>query len=180
MIRTAGNSILLFFFCLLLSGCGSSQESSEQKNVNNISSSKKESVRKNKSTLPIISSTKKKTQPQNKSSVGFSVTSDTIVVEKGKKDLSKKPLQQKVTEPKHFFAVQIGAFKTPANAMRAEETIKKRYRHKTLSFFDEQLKLVRVFVGNFSTAAQANEFRKTLQKEFPKEYSQSFVWELKR
>lgn len=186
MIRLLYNTFLFFALCLLLIGCGSAQQTSDEDNVTEIHeqtadvvSPAQEKHIQTKNSAAVTP--KKKFQQKNKKSpVGFAVTSDTIVVEKGKKDLQKQQVQKKVTEPQHFFTIQIGAFKTPANAMRAEETVKKRYKQKTVSFFDEQLKLIRVFVGNFPSAKKANEFRKSIQQEHPKEYQTAFVWELNR
>jgi cell division septation protein DedD len=88
---------------------------------------------------------------------------------------SKAPVQGK----KKFFALQIGAFQQEANANRIAEIFKKRSDKRIDQFYDASVKLYRVLVGSFSTKEEANAFQAQLKKDFPKEYPESWVAEVK-
>ncbi|MCX6138855.1 MAG: SPOR domain-containing protein [Ignavibacteriales bacterium] len=84
-----------------------------------------------------------------------------------------------VAEKKRYFALQIGAFQQETNAIRAAEIFKKRSEKVIDQFYDSSVKLYRVLVGNFNSKEEAAAFQLQLRKEYPKEYSESWVAEVK-
>lgn len=76
------------------------------------------------------------------------------------------------------YAVQVGAFESPDNAARAEQTLKSRFTYPVLRFYDEVTKLYKVSIGNFATKDQALDFRKTLNEKYPGEYRDAWIVEV--
>lgn len=77
-----------------------------------------------------------------------------------------------------IYAVQIGAFESPDNAARAEQTLKSRSTYPVRRNYDEVTKLYKVSIGSFATKDQALEFRKTLNEKYPGEYKDAWIVEV--
>jgi cell division protein FtsN len=128
--------------------------------------------------------------PVERKEQGFVTHSDTIEVQvvSQKPDSAKAqvapaviPVESKnpVQDRKKFFALQIGAFQQEVNANRIADIFKKHSDKPIDQFYDASVKLYRVLVGSFSTKEEANAFQAQLKKDFPKEYSESWVTEVK-
>lgn len=176
------HSVFLIVTIVFLSifGCSSSQNTTSEEEQ--VSTEKTEQfITDTVQSKPTIT-TKNNSTHRKPLSSGFAVQADTVEVQQGKKSVT-TPLRQQIAkkpESNTTFSVQIGAFKSVENAKRAELQLKNRFKEPTHNFFDEKLKMVRVFIGIFSTATSAENFLSKMKKEFPKEYSSGFVWEIKR
>jgi cell division septation protein DedD len=82
------------------------------------------------------------------------------------------------TAPMILYAVQIGAFESEGNAVRAEQLIRARYTQPVRKYFDEATRLYKVSVGSFPTKDQALEFRKLLNEKYPGEYLDAWIVEV--
>ncbi len=76
------------------------------------------------------------------------------------------------------YAVQVGAFESPENAARAEQTLKSRFTYPVRRNYDEVTKLYKVSIGSFVTKDQALDFRKTLNEKYPGEYKDAWIVEV--
>lgn len=80
--------------------------------------------------------------------------------------------------PTMVYAVQIGAFEYPDNALRIEQQAKARFTQPVRRVFDNGTKLYKVSVGSFPLKDQALEFRKTIQQRYPGEYTDAWIVEV--
>jgi len=78
------------------------------------------------------------------------------------------------------FMVQIGAFKDPQKASRVQIHARERYGLPVLNDFHPTLALYQIRIGFFETRAAAYTFRERMHKEFPDDYKDSWVVQLKR
>lgn len=78
------------------------------------------------------------------------------------------------------FMVQIGAFKDPHNASRIQTTARDRYRMPVLNDYHTQLDLYQIRIGFFETYDRANTFRLKLRRDFPVDYADTWIVQLKR
>lgn len=76
--------------------------------------------------------------------------------------------------------VQIGAFKDPYNASRIQTLARARYRIPVLNDFHPVYGLYQIRIGFFETVEAARGFRDRLRQEFPNDYADSWVVQLKR
>jgi cell division septation protein DedD len=165
---------------LSLCGCGSGQNATNGQDIssNDTSQSNSGTGQNNPAVNNKNNSTRRKPLP-----LGFAVQSDTVDVLQGKKSsvpLSRQQNTKNKPEGKIIYSVQIGAYKSAENASRAELRLKNRFKEPTHSFFDDKLKMVRVFIGIFPSASLAEELLTKMKKDFPKEYSGGFVWKMKK
>jgi cell division septation protein DedD len=117
----------------------------------------------------------------NKKQQGFVTQEDTIEAH-----LVTRTPQSESGHPSHahavkkYYSVQIGAFRISFNADRCLRLIKKRTTYSTVHFYDKAIKMYRVTVGHFIKKEEAFAFRKSLKKNFPKDYRDCWVVEMKR
>ncbi len=118
----------------------------------------------------------------SKSPQGFIAREDTIEAQLVKKSKQQGQLhnQFKLIEKKKYYSVQVGAFRIMTNAERCQRLVKKRFHKPVYQFYDRPIKMYRVAVGNFSTKRTAFTFLHQVKKDFPRDYSDAWVAELRR
>ena len=81
--------------------------------------------------------------------------------------------------PQIRYMVQIGAFKDPKLASGVQTVARDRFHLPVLNDYNTQLELYQVRIGFFETYESAAEFRRKLQTEFPPDYKDSWIVQLK-
>ena len=76
--------------------------------------------------------------------------------------------------------VQIGAFKDPQKASRVQTVARERLHMPVLNDYHAALDLYQIRIGFFETYEAAQGFRLRMQKEFPTDYNDSWIVQLKR
>lgn len=106
---------------------------------------------------------------------GFTSQHDTLVasVVRTSKLRSVKPIERPANPA---YTVQIGAFARTDNALRAQKLARDRFGELPIfNYFEPYDRLYRVRVGKFDTRQQADSLRKWVTKQFPNEYSDSWI-----
>jgi cell division septation protein DedD len=85
-----------------------------------------------------------------------------------------------LTEAEALFSVQIGAYKEPVNASAAQSTARERYNLPVLNEFQERPGLYRIRIGAFASREEAAAHLARMRSEFPVDYKDSFILQLKR
>ena len=172
---------LCLAFSRALCGAGCSSGSTAQKESSENAATVDSSSTQSDQVLQPKKSKHQKVSPSGKQQ-GFVTEEDTIeaqvVTRHQTSSRSKAP--PKHTTKKKYYSVQIGAFKVLSNADGAQKLAKKRFKKPVYHFYDKAIKMYRVTVGNFLKIKDAFSFRKTLLKQHPKEYKDSWVAEMKR
>ncbi len=83
-------------------------------------------------------------------------------------------------EPQIRFMVQIGAFKDPANASRVQTAARERFHLPVINDFHMKRGLYQIRLGFFERRADATAFRARMISDYPKEYTDSWIVQLKR
>jgi cell division septation protein DedD len=83
-------------------------------------------------------------------------------------------------DPQIRFMVQIGAFKDPKNASVVQTDARQRYRLPVLNDYHTKLGLYQIRIGFFETRDAAQAFRLRMRQEFPADYKDCWVVQLKR
>jgi len=83
-------------------------------------------------------------------------------------------------DPQIRFMVQIGAFKDPKNASVIQTSARQRYRLPVLNDYHTKLGLYQIRIGFFETREAAQAFRLRMRQEFPDDYKDCWVVQLKR
>jgi len=78
------------------------------------------------------------------------------------------------------YMVQIGAFKDPHRASEVQAEARKRYKMPVLNDYHAALGLYQIRLGFFVSRVSAHEFRQRMIKDYPAEYRDSWVVQLKR
>ena len=78
------------------------------------------------------------------------------------------------------FMVQIGAFKDPEAASKVQVLARERYRLPVLNDYHTTYALYQIRIGFFETRKAADLFRRRMQQEFPGDYKDAWVVQLKR
>lgn len=74
------------------------------------------------------------------------------------------------------YTVQVGAFARTDHALRAQKAARERFADLPIfNYFEPYDKLYRVRVGKFDTRQQADSLRKWMLKQFPADYSDSWI-----
>ena len=74
------------------------------------------------------------------------------------------------------YTVQVGAFSRTQHALQAQKLAKDRFADFPIfNDFEPYDKLYRVRVGKFDTRQQADSLRKSMAKQFPADYSDSWI-----
>jgi len=74
------------------------------------------------------------------------------------------------------YTVQVGAFARTDHALRVQKLARERFADLPIfNYFEPYDKLYRVRVGKFDTWKQADSLRKSIVKQFPAEYSDSWI-----
>jgi cell division septation protein DedD len=78
------------------------------------------------------------------------------------------------------YMVQIGAFKDPKNASTVQAETRRRYHVPVLNDFNSPRGLYQIRLGFFESRESASAFRQKMIDEYPLEYKDSWVVQLKR
>jgi cell division septation protein DedD len=78
------------------------------------------------------------------------------------------------------FMVQIGAFKNPRNANALQQQARARFHQPVLNDYHTTYSLYQIRIGFFATREEAEQFRQQLQEQFPGDYKDAWVVQLKR
>jgi len=78
------------------------------------------------------------------------------------------------------FMIQIGAFQDPQNASVAQNLARERYHLPVLNDYTARIGLYQIRIGFFETRNAAHEFLVRMQTEYPQDYKDSWVVQLKR
>lgn len=76
--------------------------------------------------------------------------------------------------------VQIGAFKDPHNASKVQVSARNRYHMPVLNDYDIAHGYYQIRIGFFESEDAARALCERLQKEYPNDYKDSWVVQLKR
>lgn len=84
-----------------------------------------------------------------------------------------KPIERPVNPA---YTVQVGAFARTAHALRAQKLAKDRFVDLPIfNTFESFDKLYRVRIGKFDTRLQADSLRKSMLKQYPNDYTDSWI-----
>jgi cell division protein FtsN len=78
------------------------------------------------------------------------------------------------------YMVQIGAFKDPQLATAVQAAARQRYQLPVLNDYNPLVGLYQIRIGSFSSREAATEFKNQMQREFPTEYKDSWIVQLKQ
>ncbi len=78
------------------------------------------------------------------------------------------------------FMVQIGAFRNPRNASALQQQARARFHQPVLNDYHTTYSLYQIRIGFFATREEAEQFRREMQQQFPGDYKDSWVVQLKR
>ena len=74
------------------------------------------------------------------------------------------------------YTVQVGAFARTDHALRAQKIARERFADLPIfNYFEPYDKLYRVRVGKFDTRQQADSLRKSMLKQYPADYSDTWI-----
>lgn len=146
--------ILTFLAASPLLGCGATEEVQEP------------------TTPPPRPATKEETTRME-----FESKTDTVsVTQTGRADSTNVPGR----EPEIRFMVQIGAFKNPPLAAAVQTLARTRYRMPVLNDYALKAGLYQIRIGFFETREAAKTFRAKMQSDYPEEYKDAWVVQLRR
>ena len=78
------------------------------------------------------------------------------------------------------FMVQIGAFKDPRKASSLQQEARSRFHLPVLNDYHTKYSLYQIRIGFFATRDEAEQFKRQMQGQFPGDYSDAWVVQLKR
>ena len=78
------------------------------------------------------------------------------------------------------FMVQVGAYKDPQNASTVQVTARDRYHLPVLNDYHATLGLYQIRIGFFESREAAQQFLEKMQHDFPTDYKDSWIVQLKR
>lgn len=81
---------------------------------------------------------------------------------------------------KETFAIQIGAFRDPQNAVRFQKLARERYHLSMSNEFNPGLGLYQIRIGSFSREDDARVLLARMQSEFPLEYKDAWIVQVGR
>ena len=157
-----------------LYGCSTSEKVTHTpKNSNSLKPRTKNSA--NIKITTSLKSTPKQT------SQSFSVQVDTLTAQSRKKgNHSNSSIALRSSLPKKYYSIQIGAFKSQANIDLNQKMLNKRFKQPVITFFDGGIKMMRICIGNFPTKQVGFDFLHGMQKNYPNDYKNAWVAELKK
>ena len=107
----------------------------------------------------------------------FETRTDTVALEKAQLDSAAR---HQTRELQVRYMVQIGAFKDPQYASTVQTTARARYHIPALNDYNTALGLYQIRIGFFETKAHAYAFRQQMLREYPNEYKDAWVVQLRR
>lgn len=78
------------------------------------------------------------------------------------------------------YMVQIGAFRDPNLATAVQTAAREGYHLPVLNDFNPAYGLYQIRIGFFETREDAHEFRQRMQRDYPSDYKDAWVVQLKR
>jgi len=115
--------------------------------------------------------------PPSRNGLKFETSIDTVRSRSAK---SKNAVDARSPSATIRFMVQIGAFKDPKNATSVQLTARDRYHLPVFNDFHPVYSLYQVRIGFFETYDEAETFKEKMYREFPVDYKDSWVVQLKR
>jgi cell division septation protein DedD len=109
--------------------------------------------------------------------VQFESRTDTVAVVHATAPDSSAPTGK---QPEIRYLVQIGAFRDPQLATAAQAAARSRYQLPVLNDYNPLVGLYQIRIGSFLTREAANEFKSRMQKEFPADYRDSWIVQLRQ
>lgn len=119
------------------------------------------------------------TTPTTKPTPGmeFETTTDTVALEKSQLESIRAPHTR---DPEVRYMVQIGAFKDPQYASVVQSAARDRYHIPAVNDYNTALALYQIRMGFFETREAAVAFKQRIQRDYPKDYKDAWVVQLKR
>jgi cell division septation protein DedD len=143
-------------FTAALSGCGSSEEAAQERPP----------APPQQHPVPL---------PARK--LEFETRTDTVTAVHG---ADRRPAVTPAREVQIRYMVQIGAFQDPHRASEVQAEARRRYKMPVLNDFHAARGLYQIRLGFFVSRESAHEFRQRMMKEYPADYRDSWVVQLKR
>ncbi len=163
---------LLLLITLTLCACVSSEEAGTAKKIGAPVASQTitDSVRTRVDSLMRADSVRAKR-------AGFTSQHDTLVASVVKTSKSSSRAIKPIERPANpAYTVQVGAFARTHHALQAQKLARERCANlPVFNEFESYDKLYRVRVGKFDTHQQADSLRKWMIKQFPNEYTDSWI-----
>ena len=107
----------------------------------------------------------------------FETQTDTVIVTRESEQ--EAAVDSGLANPNVRFMIQIGAFQDPQNASAAQNLARERYHLPVLNDYTARIGLYQIRIGFFETRSAAHEFLVRMQTEFPQDYRDSWVVQLK-
>jgi cell division septation protein DedD len=107
----------------------------------------------------------------------FETKTDTI---RALKPRTGAPPRTDTIEPQIRYMVQIGAFKDAHNASRVQVSARERYHMPVMNDYDVTRGLYQIRIGFFESQAAAQAFCTRLQKDYPNDYKDCWVVQLRQ
>lgn len=107
----------------------------------------------------------------------FETKTDTVAMEESRLDSARS---HQSPDLQVRYMVQIGAFKDPQYASTVQTTARARYHIPALNDYNTALGLYQIRIGFFETKADAYAFRQRMLREYPNDYKDAWVVQLKR
>lgn len=76
--------------------------------------------------------------------------------------------------------MQVGAFQSQQSADKTANLAGDRYTRSVYTFFDAEGKFFKVYIGVFDTKEDARRFRDRMAQQYPEDYRDAWVAELKK
>jgi cell division protein FtsN len=116
-------------------------------------------------------------RPQKPAGVQFRTRADTVTAlhgaEHGTVGTAERPARVR-------YMVQIGAFRDPHHASAVQAAARSRYHMPVLNDYFSGAGLYQIRIGFFESRKGARAFLEQLKKDYPSEYSDSWIVQLKR
>jgi cell division septation protein DedD len=153
LFRRQATQLLLAFATLFFWACGSLTETED--------------------TQETSSETARHTSPR----VEFETRTDTVAMQRRSQDAvaGRRKKEQQIR-----YMVQIGAFKDPKYASAVQIKARERYHLPVLNDYNTTYALYQIRIGFFETRQDAYKFRERMRREYPNDYTDSWVVQLKR
>ncbi len=116
-------------------------------------------------------------QPPPPPKAAFETRTDTVSA-LHRSDRSHPPTSPREAQVR--FMVQIGAFKDPQRASRIQTTARERYHLPVLNDYNSRYALYQIRIGFFESRDAAYTFRQRMRQDFPSDYNDAWVVQLKR
>jgi cell division septation protein DedD len=107
----------------------------------------------------------------------FETKTDTIALERSQLDSVEL---HHLRDVQVRYMVQIGAFKDPQYASSVQTIARERYHMPALNDYNTSLALYQIRIGFFETREDAYTFKQRMRQEYPNDYKDAWVVQLRR